>query len=144
MKKLLKTLFLILGTVMISITLLIGNIHSSSTSYPNITTKFNVDKMSSYNEDNLFTSVTLKKFYVIGVTTDNVNQYRLVLTPKPNSNQYFYMTTSKHKKISVGQKITVKGQLNGRLTIPDDKYNRQLPSNVLNKNATMVLVKSYK
>ena len=87
MKKLLKTLFLILGTVMISITLLIGNIHSSSTSYPNITTKFNVDKMSSYNEDDLFASVTLKKFYVIGVTTDNVNQYRLVLTPKPNSNQ---------------------------------------------------------
>ena len=136
MKKLLKTLFLILGTVMISITLLIGNIHSSSTSYPNITTKFNVD--------DLFASVTLKKFYVIGVTTDNVNQYRLVLTPKPNSNQYFYMTTSKHKKISVGQKITVKGQLNGRLTIPDDKYNRHLQSNVLNKNATMVLVKSYK
>ena len=144
MKKLLKTLFLILGTVMISITLLIGNIYSSSTSYPNITTKFNVDKMSSYNEDDLFASVTLKKFYVIGVTTDNVNQYRLVLTPKPNSNQYFYMTTSKHKKISVGQKITVKGQLNGRLTIPDDKYNRHLQSNVLNKNATMVLVKSYK
>lgn len=54
------------------------------------------------------------------------------------------MTTSKHKKISVGQKITVKGQLNGRLTIPDDKYNRHLQSNVLNKNATMVLVKSYK
>lgn len=144
MNKLLKTLFLILGTVMISITFLIGNIHSSSTSYPNITTKFNVDKMSSYNEDDLFASVTLKKFYVIGATTDNVNQYRLVLTPKPNSNQYFYMTTSKHKKINVGQKITVKGQLNGRLTIPDDKYNRQLPSNVLNKNATMVLVKSYK
>lgn len=144
MNKLLKTLFLILGTVMISITFLIGNIHSSSTSYPNITTKFNVDKMSDYDEDDLFTSVTLKKFYVIGVTTDNVNQYCLVLTPKPSSNQYFYMTTSKHKKISVGQKITVKGQLNGRVTIPDDKYNRHFPPNVLNKTATMVLVKSYK
>ncbi|MBB1108932.1 hypothetical protein H5S11_00245 [Limosilactobacillus sp. pH52_RY] len=98
--------------------------------------------MSSYSEDDLFTNLTLKRFYVIGVGKDHVHQYRLVLVPKSNSDQYFYMTTDRHKKIKVGQRITIKGQLNDRLSIPNNKWNKTFPSKVLGQDSTMVLVKS--
>lgn len=121
-----------------------STVSSDSSEYPSITTKFDVDNMSKYNEEDLFESVTLKNFYVIGLTTDHVHQYRMVLVPKPSSNQYFYMTAKKHKKIQVGQKTTIKGELNGRLEIPNDEWNKNFPSQVLNKQSTMVLVDSYK
>lgn len=144
MKKVLIKRILLIVAVLFSGLLLFNNHIQASSKYPDITTKFDVNKMSNYSEDDLFGNVTLKRFYVLGVSYDHVKQYRLVLVPKPTSNQYFYMTADKHKKVHVGQRITVKGQLNGRLQIPDDKWNKYFPSKALNENSTMVLVNSYK
>lgn len=82
---------------------------------PDVRTKFDVNHMSQYSDDQLSTPATLTNFYVKAVHKDKMDQYHYLLVPSKGSNQYFLLVSdSKIKKAKVGHKVTIDGTLNGK------------------------------
>lgn len=64
---------------------------------------------------------------------------------KLNVREIYLLQGRKHKKrIAVGDPITIKGQLNGRLEIEKTQANSWFAKKYFGKNAIMVLTDSYK
>lgn len=120
---------------------------SSKTEYPNITSKFDVNNMGQYDDSDLFTNVSMKNFYVQSISYDKQHNERIIFTNTPQSNNYYFTVLQgrKHKKrIAVGDSITIKGQLNGRLTLEKSQANSWFAKKFFGKQAIMVLTDSYK
>ena len=120
---------------------------STNDDYPDITSKFDVNNMNQYDDSDLFTDVSIKKFYVQSISYDKHHNERIIFTNTPESTNYYFTVLQgrKHKKrIAVGDPITIKGQLNGRLEIEKTQANSWFAKKYFGKNAIMVLTASYK
>lgn len=111
---------------------------------PNITTQFDVTNMSQYSDDQLEKAVSIKKFYIKDLGKAQRGQYHILLTPNKNSDQYFLVVTDKKKKLHVGQKISLEGQLNGRGKINHNQIASGISRAYANKPAILYLADSYK
>lgn len=111
---------------------------------PNITTKFDVTNMSQYSDSQLEDAVSISKFYVKDLGKDKMGQYHMLLTPTKNSNQYFLVVTNKKKKLRIGQKVSLQGQLNGRGKINHNQIASGISRAYANKKVVLYLADSYK
>lgn len=131
---------------------LIHNIEASKTStnskqsekYPDIMKKLDVTSMQQYSSQSLFMNITMNKFYIKDIAS-NSNKTHLILVPIKTSNQYFILTLdSNDKNISVGQKITIHGFLNGKVRINNKYILAGLNKKYLNKKVVSVMADDFK
>lgn len=115
--------------------------------YPDITTKYDVDNMSQYSNDDMGEYVTMNHFYVQSVSYDKHHKERIIFTNTPQSTDY-YMTVLKgnkhHKKLAVGDSVTIKGMVGTRQTIENTQANSWFSHKFFGKQAFFVLTDSYK
>jgi len=90
--------------------------------------------MSQYPDSDLYIGVTLKDFYVKSLGADSFKKYHLLLTPNENSDQYFLVITKSKDRIIVGDKVTVKCELNGSSKVNDTQINLGIDNDYLGKN----------
>lgn len=84
MKKILLAL-----SALLSIILFI-NVAYASDDYPDISSKYDVNNMSQYSDDDLDQYVTMKNFYVQGISYDKQHMERIVFTNTPQSKDYYF------------------------------------------------------
>lgn len=141
MKKILLAL-----SALLSIILFI-NVAYASDDYPDISSKYDVNNMSQYSDDDLDQYVTMKNFYVQGISYDKQHMERIVFTNTPQSKDYYFTVlqgNKHHKKISVGDSITVKGLVGPRQKLEKSAANRSFSKSLIGKNMIFVLTDSYK
>lgn len=115
------------------------NSQNTSSDYPDITSKFDINNMSQYSDDDLFVGVTLKNFYVKSVGADSMGQYHLLLTPDQSSDQYFLVVTKSKNRIAIGDKVTVECGLNGKGTVNNSQIKSGIDSEFSGKNVILTL-----
>ena len=115
MKKLLLVLSALLGII------LFINVAYASDDYPDISSKYDANNMSQYSDDDLGQLVTMKNFYVQGISYDK-----------------------HHKRIAVGDSITIKGSVGPRQELENSAANRSFSKSLIGKNMIFVLTDSYK
>lgn len=120
---------------------------SKNDDYPNITSKYDVNNMSQYSDDDLDQYVTMKKFYVQGVSYDKHHHERIVFTNKPQSKDYYFTVlqgNKHHKRLVVGDSVTIKGSVGPRQTLEKSQANRSFSKSLIGKKMIFVLTDSYK
>lgn len=120
---------------------------SKKDDYPNITSKYDVNNMSQYSDDDLDQYVTMKNFYVQGVSYDKHHLERIVFTNTPQSKDYYFTVlqgNKHHKRVVVGDSITIKGSVGPRQILKKSQANRQFSKSLIGKNMIFVLTDSYK
>lgn len=144
-----KKLFLILASLFVGISLVsfTASADSNDDDAPDITTKYDINNMDQYSDDDLGEYVTINKFYVKAVSYDKHHKKRIIFTNTPQSDTYFFtvLNGNKHnKKIKVGKKVTIKGTVFSKQSIEKTQANRGFGSNFYGKQAFFVLTDSYK
>lgn len=124
------------------------NASADDSDYPNITTKYDINNMSQYSDDQLDQNVTMKKFYVQGISYDKHHKERIVFTNTPQSKDYYFTVLNgnkHHKKLVVGDSVTIKGALGPRQTLEKDSpANKFFSNNLFGKDMIFVITDSYK
>lgn len=141
MKKLLLALSALLGII------LFINVAYASDNYPDISSKYDVNNMSQYSDDDLGQLVTMKNFYVQGISYDKHHKERIVFTNTPQSKDYYFTVlqgNKHHKRIAVGDSITIKGSVGPRQELENSAANRFFSKSLIGKNMIFVLTDSYK
>ena len=119
--------------------------HANADSYPDISTEYDLSHMGQYSDDQLYDSVMFKNFYVKSVSFDRHHNERIVFTKLPESKTYFFtVLRGGHKKrLAVGDSVTIKGDLNGRITLEKTEANNWFDKSLFGKSAILVLTDSY-
>ncbi len=116
--------------------------------YPDITTKYDTNNMSQYSDDQLDQYVTMKKFYVQGISYDKQHRERIVFTNQPDSKDYYFTVlkgNKHHKKLVVGDQVTIKGSVGPRQTLEKSSpANKFFDNKFFGKQMIFVLTDSYK
>lgn len=121
--------------------------YAKDSDYPDISTKYDTNNMSQYSDDDLDQYVTMKKFYVQGVSYDKQHRERIVFTNKPQSKDYYFTVlkgNKHHKRVVVGDSVTIKGGVGPRETLEKSPANRNFPNALFGKKMIFVLTDSYK
>lgn len=103
--------------------------------------------MSQYSDDDLDQYVTMKIFYVQGISYDKQHMERIVFTNTPQSKDYYFTVlqgNKHHKRIAVGDSITIKGSVGPRQELENSAANRFFSKSLIGKNMIFVLTDSYK
>ena len=103
--------------------------------------------MSQYSDDDLDQYVTMKKFYVQGVSYDKHHLERIVFTNTPQSKDYYFTVlqgNKHHKRIVVGDTVTIKGSVGPRQELEKSQANSSFPKSLIGKDMIFVLTDSYK
>lgn len=116
--------------------------------YPDITTKYDVNNMSQYSDSQLDQCVTMKNFYVQGISYDKHHHERIVFTNTPQSKDYYFTVlhgNKHHKKLAVGDAVTIKGSVGPRQVLEKGSpANKFFSNNLFGKKMIFVLTDSYK
>lgn len=123
------------------------NVSADDSDYPNITTKYDVNNMSQYSDDQLDQNVTMKNFYVQGISYDKQHRERIVFTNTPQSTDYYFTVlrgNKYHKKLVVGDTVTIKGSVGPRQTLEKTPANKFFSNKFIGKKMILVLTDSYK
>lgn len=147
MKQIKPIIFTLIATFCIFIGLSVPRSALADSDYPDITTKYDVNDMSQYSDDQLDQYVTMKKFYVQGVSYDRHHLERIVFTNTPTSKDYYFTVLNgnkHHKKIYVGDKVTIKGSVGPRQSLEHSSANKSFPNKFFGKKMIFVLTDKYK
>lgn len=120
---------------------------SKKDDYPNITSKYDVNNMSQYSDDDLDQYVTMKNFYVQGISYDRHHQERIIFTNTPQSKDYYFTVlhgNKHHKHLAVGDSVTIKGAVEPRETLEKSPANKAFDNKFFGKQMIFVLTDSYK
>lgn len=123
------------------------NISADDSDYPNITTKYDVNNMSQYSDDQLDQTVTMKKFYVQGISYDKQHRERIIFTNTPESTDYYFTVLNgnkHHKKLVVGDTVTIKGAVGPRQNLEKTPANKFFSNKFFGKDMIFVITDSYK
>ena len=145
MKKKYRILVLV-ATLFLGVLLTQSFNRANADDYPDIGTKYDLSNMKQYSDDQLFDSVTFKNFCVKSISFDRHHNERIVFTNVPESKTYFFtVLRGGHKKhLAVGDSVTLKGDLNGRVTLEKTQANSWFNKSLFGKDAILVLTDSYK
>ena len=119
----------------------------SADDYPNIASKYDVNNMSQYSDSDLDQYVTMKNFYVQGISYDKHHHERIVFTNTPQSKDYYFTVlqgNKHHKRLAVGDSVTIKGSVGPRQTLEKTQANKFFSKSLIGKNMIFVLTDSYK
>ena len=146
-----KIKFLFLASLILLFTTFAFNSNStvsaSKNNYPDITTKYDTNNMSQYSDDDMGEYVTMNKFYVQAISYDKHHKERIIFTNTPQSKTYYFTVlqgNKHHKRIAVGDTITVKGMVGTRETIEKTQANSWFAKKFFGQQAFFVLTDSYK
>lgn len=109
-----------------------------SDDYPDINSKFDVNNMNQYSDDDLFTGVLMKNFYIKDIGGDKMKQYHILLTPNKKSKSYFLAVTKSKKRLIINKKITVTAILQSHTKINSNQINSGISSKYYNKKAILI------
>ncbi|MDT3394308.1 MAG: hypothetical protein LIR10_07025 [Bacillota bacterium] len=118
---------------------------SNNKSYKDINTLYDLNDMSKYSDDDLFSAdVILPNFYVKDAGADKMGKYHLLLTPTDNSHQEFLAVGKTKQKVRVGSTISVKGTINGRGKVNQTQINNGIDKKFLGDDTIAIIMDGLK